>query len=253
VKVYVWWDCANFRPESGDLVCKHARRRSLDGVIPVVVVVTQRISEVQDSHLADVRRVFSYVEVGRLDTALSHWMRNKEEIELAVNDLRLFYEALIDVGALGRIVDKLLAVVHGLLEESLADSLIYNNKSDLGWGVLRLAWLVSSLTGVCEKTVFVLANLIQLLKLKVYDLLAHRVTDTIAVYEDVVRHLPVVELSVALERPLEVIRKDGGGNDLLALLRLGACLSVVLAQKGIIGSAETNCTLFSFVTDVNSD
>ena len=70
VEINVRRDRSNFRPEPGNLICKHARSRSLDGIIPVVVVVAQRIGEVENGHLADVGRVFRYVEVSRLDTSL---------------------------------------------------------------------------------------------------------------------------------------------------------------------------------------
>ncbi len=72
MKVDVGRNCTNFGSESGNLVCKHAGSWGLDRVIPIVVVVAQSVSKVQDCHLADVRRVFSDIEVCRLDTALCH-------------------------------------------------------------------------------------------------------------------------------------------------------------------------------------
>lgn len=72
MQVNVGGNSANLGSEACDLVGKHAWRRGLDSVIPVVVVVTQSIGEVQDGHLADVRGVFSDVEVSRLHTALCH-------------------------------------------------------------------------------------------------------------------------------------------------------------------------------------
>ncbi len=71
MQIHVAGDRAYFRTESSDLIGQHAGGGNLDCIVPVVVVVAKRVSEVQDCHLADVRRVFSYVEVGRLDTALS--------------------------------------------------------------------------------------------------------------------------------------------------------------------------------------
>jgi len=70
VQIYVAGDRAYFGTESSDLVGQHAGGGDLDCVVPVVVVVAKGVSEVQDCHLADVGRVFSDVEVGRLYTAL---------------------------------------------------------------------------------------------------------------------------------------------------------------------------------------
>jgi hypothetical protein len=126
-------------------------------------------------------------------------MGDQEEVKLAINNFGLLYEALIDVGSLGRIVNELLAVIHSLLEEPLADSLVHDDESNLGRRVLGLARLVGSLTGVCEHAVLILADLVQLFQLEVDDLLAHGVAYTVAIDEDVVGHLATVKLSVALE------------------------------------------------------
>ena len=39
MEVHIAGNCANFGTEAGDLVCEHARRRDLDSIVPVVVVV----------------------------------------------------------------------------------------------------------------------------------------------------------------------------------------------------------------------
>ena len=72
MQIHITWDRAYFRTESSNLVGQHARGGDLDCIVPVVVVVAKGVGEVQDCHLADVRRVFSDVEVGWLDTALSN-------------------------------------------------------------------------------------------------------------------------------------------------------------------------------------
>lgn len=136
MEVYVGRYRANFRSESGNLICKHAWSGSLDCIVPVVVVIAQSVGEIQDCHLADVRRVFGDVEVCRLHTALSHRMGNQEEVKLTIDNFRLLDEALIDVGTLGWVVDELLTVIHSLLEESLANSFVHNNESNLGRGIL---------------------------------------------------------------------------------------------------------------------
>lgn len=66
-------------------------------------------------------------------------MGNQEEIELSIDYFRLLYKALIDIRSLGWVVDELLPILHSLLEESLADSLVNNDKGNLGRGILRLA------------------------------------------------------------------------------------------------------------------
>jgi hypothetical protein len=73
-------------------------------------------------------------------------MGDKEEIKLAVNYFRLLNESLIDVGTLGRVIDELLAVVHGLLEESLTNSLVYDDKRYLWRSVFRFGTVLSGQT-----------------------------------------------------------------------------------------------------------
>lgn len=73
-------------------------------------------------------------------------MGDKEEIKLAVNYFRLLNESLIDVGTLGRVIDELLAVVHGLLEESLTNSLVYDDKCDFWRSVFRFSTVLSGQT-----------------------------------------------------------------------------------------------------------
>lgn len=160
---------------------------------------------------------------------------------------------MIDIGSLGWVVDELLAIVHCLLEESLADSLVYNDQGNLWRGILGLARLISCLTRVCKHAVLVLADFVQLLKLKVDNLLAHGVTNTIAIDEDMVGHLTTVKFSVALERPLEIVRQNCRRNDLLTFLRLWTSLSVVFAHVRIVSSTETYCALFALVTNVDTN
>ena len=66
-------------------------------------------------------------------------MGNQEEIELSIDYFRLLYKALIDIRSLRWVVDELLPILHSLLEESLPDSLVNNDKGNLGRGILRLA------------------------------------------------------------------------------------------------------------------
>lgn len=72
-------------------------------------------------------------------------MGHEEEVELAVDDLRLLNKASVNVGTLGRVVDEVLAVVTWrLLEESLADTLVDNDEGDL-WVLLRRRVFVTSI------------------------------------------------------------------------------------------------------------
>ena len=60
-------------------------------------------------------------------------MGNQEEVKFAINNFGLFDEALVHVCALWGILNEVLtAAAHRLLEESLADSLVHDDQSDLG-------------------------------------------------------------------------------------------------------------------------
>ena len=51
-------------------------------------------------------------------------MRNQEEVEFSINDFALLYEPIVDIGALGWVLN---ACVRAHLEESLPYSLVYDN------------------------------------------------------------------------------------------------------------------------------
>ena len=209
MEIHIAGDCADLRTEASDLVCKHAGCWNLDRIVPVVVVVAEGVCEVQDGHLTDLRRVLSNVEMRRLDGALSHRVRHKEEIKLAIDDLRLLNEACVDVGTLRRVVNEVLSIVTSrLLEESLTHSLVHNDQSDVGvllGGRLRVASVLHR------------DDAVELLELLVDDLLAHGVTDTVTIDEDVARQHAIVELAIRLEGASEVVGQDGRRDDLLAL------------------------------------
>jgi hypothetical protein len=195
VQIYVAGDRAYFGTESSDLVGQHARGWDLDCVVPVVVVVAKCVCEVQDRHLADVRRVFSDVEVGRLYTALGDRVGNKEKVELSVNNFTLLNEALINVCALGWVVDEgLSGTCLGLLEESLTDTFVYNDQGDL-----RTLHHCSIYAGLTKDAILFGDDTVELIKLEVDNLLSHRISDTVTVDENVCGHLSVVEFTVRLE------------------------------------------------------
>lgn len=56
----------------GNLIGQHAGCGDLDGIRPVVIVVAESISKVEDGFLRDLRRVLGHVEVGRLNSALGN-------------------------------------------------------------------------------------------------------------------------------------------------------------------------------------
>ena len=96
-------------------------------------------------------------------------------------------------------------------------------------------------------------NLVELSQFLINDLFSHGVTDSVSINKDVFWHGSIVEVSVALEGSLEVVREDSGRNNFLSLHRLRASLSIVLAHVGVIGSAESNCTLFTFVANIDTN
>ena len=159
-------------------------------------------------------------------------MRHQEEVELALDDLRLLNEARVNIGSLRRVIDEVLALRSiGLLEEALSDALVDNDESDIGRGLSRSLIITAILHG---------HDAVELSKLLVNDLLAHRVTDTVTVDKDVTWHGSVVELTIRREGALEVVRQDRRRDDLLALDRLGARLCIVLAHVGVVGGTETD-------------
>jgi len=181
-----------------------------------------------------------------LDTALGDRVRYQEEIEAAVNNFTLFNETLINVGTLRRIVNEsLVLLILGLLEEALTHALIDNDQGDLG--PLSLVSVVRSIHAILFSN-----DGIELLELKVDDLLAHGITDTITVDEDVSWHLAAVEVAIGSERALEIVREHAARDDFLAFLRLGGGLGVVLAHEWVISRAETNCRLLALVANVDT-
>lgn len=94
-----------------------------------------------------------------LNSSLSHIVRDEEEVELPVYDLRLLNEALINVGSWGWVQD----LRSSLFEESLSYSLVNDDKCDL-----RSFLIVFSL-----KSVLISTDLFELFKFIVDNLLSH--------------------------------------------------------------------------------
>ena len=71
--------------------------------------------------------------MSRLHWTLSDGVRNQEEVEFAIDYFWLLNKAIVDVSTLWWVVNEVLtASMLRLLEESLADSLINDDQSDLG-------------------------------------------------------------------------------------------------------------------------
>ena len=138
VKVHVAGYSANFRAEASNLVSQHAWSGDLNGVVPIIVIVTECVCEVKNRHLRNLRRVLSNIEMSGLDGALSHGVRNKEEVKFAFNDFGLLNKACVDISTLWWVVDEVLTTwLLGLLEEPLTDSLVNDYQCDLGSFLLR--------------------------------------------------------------------------------------------------------------------
>lgn len=132
MEVNIRWNVTNFATVDSDLISQHARSRNLDGIWPVVVVVAQSISEVQDGILRNERGVLSNIEMSRLDCSLGHGVRNEEKVEPAFNDFGLFNESVIHIGTLRWIQDMSgVRWAFCLLKESLSHALIDDDECDL--------------------------------------------------------------------------------------------------------------------------
>lgn len=181
-------------------------------------------------------------------------MRHQEEVKGTVNNLRLLNETVIDVRALRRVSDGRVATALSVsavtllateLEESLTHALVHNDQSRLR--ELNLSLLLAG------KSVLLLHNLVQLLQLVLNDLATHRVADTVAIDEDVIRKRAGVVVTEGLERVLEVLLQDAGTDDLLTLLALRTGLRVVLAHVLVVGGTETDDRLLSLVAHIDAD
>ena len=71
MKVHIAGNCSDLGSEASNLIGKHAWRRNFDRIVPVVVVVAEGVSEVENRHFGDLGRIFGHIKVGWLDRALS--------------------------------------------------------------------------------------------------------------------------------------------------------------------------------------
>ena len=83
------------------------------------------------------------------------------------------------------------------------------------------------------------------------DLLSHWIANTITIDEDVIGKGAIM-ITEGLESTLEVSLKNTRADDFLSFLTLRASLCVIFTHMLIIGSTESNDTLLSFMTYVNT-
>lgn len=72
VQVYIAWDGTDFGAEACNLVSEHARRWDLDGIVPIIVIVAERIGKVEDGTLRDMRGILCNIEMCRFHAALGN-------------------------------------------------------------------------------------------------------------------------------------------------------------------------------------
>lgn len=187
-------------------------------------------------------------------------VRYKEEVELSVLNFTLLNEAGIDVSALRRVLDELVALGSlSLLEESLAHALVDNDegnlrRSDRSWLLLTLLFCSLSRGAIfllLEDTVLFGDDLVELVQLFVNNHLSHGITDTITVDEDMFGH-GAVEVAVALEGTLEIVGQDTARDNFLTLLWLRGSLCIVLTEVGIVCCTESNGTLLTLMAHIDT-
>lgn len=85
------------------------------------------------------------------------------------------------------------------------------------------------------------------------DLSSHGISYSVSVDENMVRQISVIMISKGLECTLEVFLKNTRTDDLLSLLALRACLSVVLAHVFVVGCTKSDDTLLTLVANIDSN
>ena len=85
------------------------------------------------------------------------------------------------------------------------------------------------------------------------DLSSHGISDSVSVDENVIWQISVIVVSEGLECTLEVFLENTRTDDLLSLLALRACLSVVLAHMFVVGCTESDDTLLTLVANIDTN
>jgi len=87
-------------------------------------------------------------------------VRNEEKVKLSVDDFRLLDKALVHIGSLGWIVNELLLGRARLLEESLANALVYDDKSHFRSFSFHILLLSLGRYCLLEETIFFTDDLV---------------------------------------------------------------------------------------------
>ena len=133
MKIHVRRNVSNFATIDCNFICQHARSWDLDRISPIVVIVAKGIGEVQNRVLRKQAGVGSNIEMRWLDCSLGHRVRDQEEIEGSVDNLRLLNKTVVNVSSLWRVGN---CSVHAHLEESLSNTLVDDNEC-----VFRQLWV----------------------------------------------------------------------------------------------------------------
>jgi len=200
--------------ELGNLVCVLARRRHFDWTGPVEVEVAQSKGQLLQLNLRQVGVVLGDMEVSRQHATLRRVRRCQEEIENSARVVFasfIFNKTRVNDAARRRVAKTALLILN---EEPLSDPLVDHDHCNL-W--LRRGLVIQVGDGALE-----------LWDLSGKHLVAHGITNTVAIDHEVCREFLVMEFREDLDRVLECVLHLGL-HDLLALL-LNDVFRVVLAE-----------------------
>lgn len=119
---------ADVHVELSDLVGVHARSWHFDGTSPVEIVVAEIKGELLNDVLLHGRVIVGDVEVSWQHASLGSVLRNKIEVVFHIRILVLNY-LVVDAASGWWILEVSVLIFH---EESLSDSLVHNDHSDVG-------------------------------------------------------------------------------------------------------------------------
>ena len=72
MEVNIRWNVTDLATIDGDLVSQHAGCRDLNRIWPIVIIVAEGISKVQNGILGDQGRVLCNIEMGGFNSTLSN-------------------------------------------------------------------------------------------------------------------------------------------------------------------------------------
>jgi hypothetical protein len=244
VKVNIWWNVADLAAIDSDLISQHAWSWDLNGIWPVVIIVAERIGEVQNGVLWNEGGILCNIEMSWLNSTLGNWMRHKEEVKATFNDLWLLNKTVINISSLRRVQDVSGVrawMIGRFLEEPLSHTLIDDDECGMGESV-----------ALSFRVVFVSHNLFQLIKLVIDDFLAHWIANTVTINENMIRERTTIVLTISLKGTTEIILENVGRNNLLSLLALRAGLGVIFAHILVICCYEADNALLALVAHIDT-